>query len=261
MAHNCLQNNHVRSDRRNEALGIATYNVEVAPDDAEVLWNLAESTSATTKLHLNSVEFDYRAIPLLQPAWDLVEPQLQFDHLMGFVSIGDTSEHDFEDMFDDLPSLQLVSDSSLEPEEPENVSDNIWSVVSGSMPGLQPHTDSTSSSGGDSPIPVEDDGIWVQELDWNELELPHTHEEGTRPYTLGNIFEQHAAEVLNCYWPYWDRVSIEENCEFFLVHQVSDTMYAVENTASDLKFYVTSEQLENLHMDLPNAFQQKLRLL
>ena len=180
---------------------------------------------------------------------------------MGFVSIGDTSEHDFEDMFDDLPSLQSVSDSSSEPEEPENVSDDIWSVVSGSMPGLQPRTDSTSSSGGDSPIPVEDDGIRVQELDWNELELPCTCEEGTRPYALGNIFEQHAAEVLNCYQPYWDGASVEEICEFFLVHQVSDTMYAVENTASDLKFYVTSEQLENLHMDLPNAFQQKLRLL
>ena len=68
MACNCPQNNCVRSDRWNEAPGIATYNVEVAPDDTEVLRNLAESTSATTELHLNSVEFDYRTIPLLQPA-------------------------------------------------------------------------------------------------------------------------------------------------------------------------------------------------
>ena len=38
-------------------------------------------------------------------------------------------------------------------------------------------------------------------------------------------------------------------------------MYAVENTASNLEFYIMSEQLENPHMDLPNAFWQKLRSL
>ena len=125
MACNCPWNNHIWSDHWNEAPGLATYNVEVAPDNAEVLQNLAESTSVTTELHLNSVEFDYQTIPCLQLAWDLVEPHFQFDHLTGLVSTGDTSEHDFKNMFDDLPSLQSVSNSSSEPEEPGNVSDNI----------------------------------------------------------------------------------------------------------------------------------------
>ena len=69
---------------------------------------------------------------------------------------------------------------------------------------------------------------------------------------------------MNHYRPYWDGASVEEDCEFFLVHQVSGTTYAIENTASDFEFYVMSmNQFENLnpHLDLPNAFRQKLRSL
>ncbi|PIL30265.1 hypothetical protein GSI_07443 [Ganoderma sinense ZZ0214-1] len=261
MARNCPQNSQVQSNNAGQAPGIATYNIELIPDDAEALRNLAESTSATTELHLNSVEFDYSALPRLQPAWELLEPRYRADRLTGFVSIGDPSEDDFEGMFDDMPSLQSVSDSSSEPsEEPGQESDDTRSVISGPKPRQRPRTDSTSSVGG-CPVPVEDDGIRVQEFDWDELKFPQTRAEGASSYALGNVFEQRAVEVLNRYRPYWDGASTEEEHEFFLVHQISHSTYAVENTASDLEFFVTAEQLNNPNLDLPNSFRQMLRAI
>nr|VWP01829.1 Uncharacterized protein [Ganoderma boninense] len=262
MARNCPQNSQVRSNNPGQAPGVATYNIEVAPDDAETLRNLAESTSVTTELHLNSVEFNYRALPPLQPAWELVEPRFHADPLTGFVSVGDPSEDDFEDMFEGMPSLQSVSDSSSEPEEPDKQAEETWLVVSGPRPSPRPRTDSTSeSSAGACPIPVENDSIRVQEFDWDELDLPHTRAEGAEAYALGNVFELRAAEVLNRYRPYWDGASIEEEREFFLVHQMLALTYAVENTVSELEFFVTAAQLSNPNLDLPNAFQQMLRVI
>lgn len=219
------------------------YNIEVALDDAEVLQNLTESTSATTELHLNSVEFDYGSLLHFQPAWELLEPQLWVDYLIGLVSISEPDDSGIDlgdtDSEDDMLSLQTVSDTISELDD----ADGNQSVASGSMPGLWPHTDSTSSNGGGCAISVDNNGVLVRGCDWEILQLPHTRAEGAAPYTLGNVFEQWAAKVLNCYWPYWDGASTEEEHDFFLMHQISESTYAVENTASELEFFVTVDQL------------------
>ncbi|KAM5540275.1 hypothetical protein V8D89_006094, partial [Ganoderma adspersum] len=163
----------VRSDNRDHAPGVATYNIEVAIDDAEALRSLAESTSATTELHLHSVEFDYGSLPFLQPTWELLEPDFRVDYLTGMVSISkaDDSGIDLGDTeWDDIPSLQTVSDTNSELDS----TDENWSASSDSMPGLQPCTDLTSSDGGGCAISFEDNGILVQGFDWEVLQLPRT---------------------------------------------------------------------------------------
>ena len=240
---------------------MATYNIELAAEDTETLRSLAESTNAATELHLNSVEFDYGSLPRLQPAWELLEPDFRVDYLTGMVSISEPEDSgiDFDDIneYDDIPSLQTVSDTNSELDG----MDENWSASSSSMPGLQPRTDSTSSGGGGCAISVDEEGVVVHGPDWDVLQLPCTRAEGAAPYALGNVFEQRAAEVLNRYRPYWDGASTGEEHDFFLVHQISDSTYAVENTASELEFFVTAKQLQNADLDLPNAFRQMLRTL
>ena len=240
---------------------MATYNIELAAEDTETLRSLAESMNATTELHLNSIKFNYGSLPGLQPTWELLEPHFWVDYLTGMVSISEPddsgTDRDDTDEYEDIPSLQTISDTNSEL---DNADENM-SVSSDSMPGLQPRTDSTSSDGGGCTISIEDDGILVQGLDWEVLQLLRTRAEGATQYALGNVYEQRAADVLNRYHPYWDGAGMEEGHDFFLVHQISDSTYAVKNTASELEFFVTAKQLQNTDLDLPNAFRQMLQTL
>ncbi|KAI0794515.1 hypothetical protein C8Q74DRAFT_1194175, partial [Fomes fomentarius] len=92
-----------------------------------------------------------------------------------------------------------------------------------------------------------------------DLELPRTSAEGNPHYYLGNPYEQRAAAVLNRHRPYWEGGSTDLDHEFFLVHQVSDTRYVVENTALDFELYVSTEELQDGCSDLPNMYRAALR--
>ncbi|TFK79804.1 hypothetical protein K466DRAFT_504966, partial [Polyporus arcularius HHB13444] len=145
-----------------------------------------------------------------------------------------------------MPSLKTVSVSSAD-----------WS------PGCKEEagsSDGSSSSGpsGDLPIPVVDDGIRVRATEVDGLVLPRTRREGEYAYYFGNPFEQRAAAVLNECRPFWQGASVHPDHEFFLVQQISDDQYVVENTALDLELYVNTNDLRDPRFDLPHLFLQTL---
>lgn len=181
MAQNCCQARQVKSNNRDAPAGVATYNVEVALEDSEALRQLAEPTVAIGEVYLNSVEFDYSMLPSLWPAWELIAQDFagQIAPTVGPVSMGEASEHDFEDVWDNMPSLQSVSDTLSDLTECDK----------DIMSRLHAVSDTSLSSDGACPIPVKDDGIWVSKVDWDELQFPRTRAEGARPYTFGNAYE------------------------------------------------------------------------
>ncbi len=251
MARNCPRARQVRSNNRDAPPGVATYNMEVILEDTEALRGLAESTASTGEVHLNSIEFDYSVLPSLRPAWELIARDFigPFTSSQAPVSMGDRSEHDSEEAWDDMPALQSVSDTLSDLSEcDEDI-----------MSGVHTMSGTSSSSGGDCPIPVEDDSIRVSEADLEELEFPRTRADGATQYALGDVFEQRAQQVLNMHRPYWKGQSTDPEHEFFIVSQVSDTQYAIECTAIDLDVYVTAEQLQNGSLDLPSMYRSVLR--
>ncbi|PIL26324.1 hypothetical protein GSI_12080 [Ganoderma sinense ZZ0214-1] len=149
--------------------GVASFNMEIAPDVTEALRNLAESTASTGEVHLNSVEFDYSLLPSLRPAWELIAQDLVPLALGSAapVSLGEPSADDVDDVWADMPSLQAVSDTLSEYTTAEE----------GDPPPSQLHggpSSSSSSDGGGCVVPVEDDSVRVSEVDWDELEFPRT---------------------------------------------------------------------------------------
>ncbi|EMD35121.1 hypothetical protein CERSUDRAFT_97042 [Gelatoporia subvermispora B] len=196
-AQNCPRAAKVKTHRKDRAPGIYSSNIEFGHHDTEELQELASRTVFTMELELNCVGIGpqaWYAASVLDVTSD--EAGLLKSRSVTY-SWKRAMAYSPEDLYDTLPGLASVSDSS---DDGWCSSDNDDGSEGDSMPILDPVSDSSSEefgfSGDESEWCLSDREDSPCAQGTCPLQLPYGLREGRRPSAVGEIFAKRAQSIL-----------------------------------------------------------------